>query len=140
MTIQNLDQTYTDRFGHEWSIGAEHVRRTRSRITFTCGDLRLIAGEDNTARTTSLTMNEVKEVFCDAERVFVHGGETWYVGYRKRTGRGGQAHAGLVTRFRSADGETRYTRTMLCFRHMPETALCKHLTIAERVRVIPTRE
>jgi hypothetical protein len=134
MTIRSVDQTYTDRFGHEWSIHAGRKRGRLRRLTFTCGDFRLIAADDDTTDATGLTSSEVKDIFCDAERVLVHGGQTWYVGYRKRIGRGGQAHAGIFTRFRSENGEMRYARTMLCFRHMPESALCQHLKTAERTR------
>ena len=139
-TIRNTDQTYTDRFGNEWSISTQRRRGTPRRLTFTCGEFRLIAAEDDTAGVTvltsseGLTSSEVKEIFCDAERVLVHGGETWYVGYRKRIGRGGQAQAGIFTRFRCESGEMRFTRTMLCFRHMPEAALREHLTTADRTR------
>jgi hypothetical protein len=134
VTIASTDQTYTDRFGNEWSIGAQGRRGTPRRLTFTCGEFQLIAAETDTAGVTDLTSREVKEVFCDAERVLVHGGETWYVGYRRRIGRGGQAQAGIFTRFRSESGEIRFTRTMLCFRHMPEAALCEHLSTADRAR------
>lgn len=134
MTISSIDQMYTDRFGHEWSIGAARKRGSPRRFTFTCGEFRLIADDDDTTNGNGLTPSAVKELFCDAERVLKHGSETWYVGYRKRAGRGGRAQAGMFTRFRSESGETRYTRTMLCFRHMPEAALCGHLVAAEQVR------
>lgn len=131
-TIRNTDQTYTDRFGNEWSISTQRRRGTPRRLTFTCGEFRLIAAESDTAGVAGLTSSEVKEIFCDAERVLVHGGETWYVGYRKRMGRGGQAQAGIFTRFRCESGEIRFTKTVLCFRHMPEAALCEHLSTADR--------
>jgi hypothetical protein len=134
MTISNIDQQYTDRFGHEWSIRTERKRGTPRRLTFTCGEFQLIVADDDTTNGNGLTPSEVKELFCDAERVLVHDSETWYVGYRKRAGRGGRAQAGMFTRFRSENGETRYTRTMLCFRHMPAAALCGHLASAEQVR------
>jgi len=132
--ISTVDRLYRDRFGHEWSVRLERKRGTPKRFTFTCGALRLIAVEEETTQTGGLTSSRVKDLFCDAERVLVHGNETWYVGYRRRAGRGGRAQAGISTRFRSESGEMRYARTMLCFRHMPEAALCEQLVAAERAR------
>ena len=134
MTISSTDQMYTDRFGHEWSIGAERKRGTPRRLTFTCGEFRLIAAEDASTGGAGLTPSRVKDLFCDAERVLVHGSESWYVGYRNRAGRGGKNQAGISTRFRSESGEMRYTKKLLCFRHMPETVLCEQLDTADRVR------
>jgi hypothetical protein len=131
--VSTIDQQYKDRFGHEWQIRAERKRGTPRRFTFICGVLRLVV-EEETSERAGLTPNRVKDLFCDAERVLDHDDETWYVGYRKRVGRGGRAQAGMFTRFRSESGETRYARTMLCFRHMSTEALREQLVAAERVR------
>jgi hypothetical protein len=134
MRIRDLDQVYTDRFGHEWSIGTERKRGKARHFTFTCGEFKLIAVDGDTNGSDDLNPTRVKDLFCDAERVLAHGSETWYVGYRTRAGRGGRTQAGIFTRFRSERGETRFTRTMLCFRHMPEAALCEHLAASEVVK------
>lgn len=132
--IRRNDRTYTDRFGNEWSIGAKRQHGKRRHMTFTCGEFWLIAADGDIGGVAGLSASELKEIFCDAERVLVHGDETWYVGYRRRIGRGGQAQGGIFTRFRSESGEIRFTRAMLCFRHMPEAALREQLATADRTK------
>jgi len=109
----------------------ERKRGQPKRVTFRCGEFRLVADDED---GTDLTPTRLKELFCDAERVLVHEKEKWYVGFRKRMGRGGRVQAGMHTRFRSDDGEVRYTKGILHFRHMSETALRDHLGGAERAR------
>ena len=135
MTIPSNDQKYRDRFGHEWSMRVERKRGKPRRVTFTCGEFRLVATDDD---STDVTPTRLKELFCDAERVLVHGKEKWYVGFRQRMGRGGRVQGGMHTRFRSESGEVRYSKGIVHFRHMPETALRDQLTNAERTRKKPT--
>jgi len=124
--------TYRDRFGHEWSISEERKRGTLKGVTFTCGEFVLVADADEITDKAALTSAQVKDLFCDAERALVHDGEKWYVGFRTRMGRGGRVQGGIHTRFRSADGEVRYAKGMLHFRHMREDTLCEHLVAAKR--------
>ena len=131
VTMPSIKQTYLDRFGHEWSMRVARKRGKPGSVTFTCGDLVLVADDDDPA---DLTSARLKDLFCDAERVLKHRKEKWYVGFRQRMGRGGRAQAGMHTRFRSESGEVRYSRGILHFRHMPETALLDHLGNAERAR------
>lgn len=126
---------YKDRFGNEWSVRAESRRGQPTRVSFTCGKLRLIVVEDDAIDRGDSASARLKELFCDAERVVVRGTETWYVGFRKRAGRGGRTQAGMHTRFRSDSGEVRFAKGVLHFRHMPEAVLCKHLDDAERSTV-----
>ena len=126
-------QKYNDRFGNEWSVRVKGASGKPRRVSFTCKEFQLIAVEDETADSTDVTLERLKEVFCDAERIIEHKGETWHVGFHKRTGRGGQNQGGLHTRFRSESGETRYAKGMLHFRHMPGAALCEHLDAATPV-------
>ena len=128
-------KSYTDRFGNEWSIKTERKRGKPKRVLFTCGEFRLVALEEEEEDSKpDFSSTRLKELFCDAERVFKHDKEKWYVGFRKRMGRGGRAQAGMHTRFRSESGEVRYSRGILHFRHMPEDALRDHLGNAERAR------
>ncbi len=125
------DQVYTDRFGHTWSVRAERPHGTSKRAVFTCGDIRLIATHDGATGLADLTAARLKELFCDAERVLVRGSEKWYVGYRARMGRGGRVQPGMFTTFRSETGEVWYSKAMLHFRHMSESALYEHLATAK---------
>jgi hypothetical protein len=78
-----------------------------------------------------MTVDNLKDAFCDAERVLVDDGDVWYVGYRKRSvGRSGRVQGGLHTRFRAESGEVCYSRNMLDFRHMSSSTLKEHLTNA----------
>jgi hypothetical protein len=129
--MATLDQSYTDRFGHEWSMRVKKKRGKPESVTFTCGELLLVVSDEE---GEDLTTTPLKDLFCDAERVLLDRKEKWYVGFRKRMGRGGRAQAGMHTRFRSESGEVRYSRGILHFRHMPETALRDHLGSAERAR------
>lgn len=100
-------------------------------MIFTCGEFQLIAAEAEAANAADLTESQLKELFCDAERVVLHENELWYVGYRRRVGgRGGRAQGGMCTRFRSETGELRYAKAMILFRHMSEDALLGHLAAA----------
>jgi hypothetical protein len=126
------NQKYTDRFGHEWSVRVERKRGKPKCVTFTCGDFRLIAVEDDASATVNPGPAYLKDLFCDAERVLVHENQKWYVGFRSRMGRGGRPQGGMHTRFRSESGEIRYSKGMLHFRHMPESTLCEHLRAAQR--------
>jgi hypothetical protein len=128
--VVEWSQCYTDRFGNEWSIATERKRGKPRRVVFTCGEFELVAFEEDAASQPDFSATRLKELFCDAERVIEHEAETWYVGFRQRVGRGGRVQAGIHTRFRSESGEVRYAKTMLHFRHMPETALRKQLTAA----------
>ena len=127
------DQGYTDRFGHTWSVRPERPHGTSKHVVFTCGEIQLIATHDGTD-LAALTPARLKELFCDAERVFVHGNEKWYVGYRVRIGRGGIPQPGAFPSFRSETGEVRKIPpgAILHFRHMSESALCEHLAAARR--------
>ena len=125
------DQRYTDRFGHTWSIRAKRPRGASKYVVFTCGEIQLIATHDGATGLADLTAAGLKELFCDAERVVVHGNEKWYVGYRARMGRGGRIQPGVFTRFRSETGEVRYSPAMVHLRHMSESALCEHLATAK---------
>ena len=130
-TIPSIDEKYSDRFGNEWSMRVERKRGKCECVTFTCGEFRLVADDED---GTALTPTRLKELFCDAERVLVHGKEKWYVGFRQRMGRGGRVQGGMHTRFRSESGEVRYSRGIVHFRHMPEAALREQLGSAERTR------
>lgn len=121
--------TYKDRFGNEWSVQVESNKKRPTCVSFTCSEFRLIAVEDETPDQAD-AVSQLKDLFCDAERVVTHGKETWYVGFRKRTGRGGRAQGGMHTRFRSESGDVRYAKGMLHFRHMSNSALCEHLVAA----------
>jgi len=101
-------------------------------VSFTCRELQLIVVEEGTPDPGDPVSTRLKDLFCEAERVVVHETRTWYVGFRKRTGRGGRAQGGMHTRFRSESGEVRYAKGMLHFRHMPQQLLCQHLDDAER--------
>ncbi len=125
------DQGYTDRFGHTWSVRAGRPRGTSRSVVFTCGEIQLIATDDGVTGLADLTATRLKELFCDAERVLVHGKEKWHVGYRARMGRGGRVQPGMFTRFRSETGEVRYSKAMLHFRHMSDSALCDNLVDAK---------
>ena len=93
--------------------------------------MQLIAIEDETASDQAdLTATQLKDLFCTAERLVLHGKEKWYVGFRTRTGRGGRPIGGVQTRFRSERGEVRYARGMVNFRHMPSTELCRQIDVA----------
>ncbi len=129
------DRRYTDRFGHTWSVRAKRPHGTSRDVVFTCGEIQLIATHDGTTDLADLAAARLKELFCDAERVLVHENEKWYVGYRKRIGKGGIALAGVFPSFRSETGDVRISRVMLHFRHMSESALCEHLAAAKRGEV-----
>lgn len=123
---------YKDRFGHTWSIRPARSRGKSSDLTFICGEIELIATAEEVKNTSDLSETEVKELFCDAERMIIHQNEKWFVGYRTRVGgRGGRAQAGICTRFRSESGEVRYSKSMLHFRHMSAGDLSKHLAKAQ---------
>ena len=125
-------QGYTDRFGYSWSVCAKRPHGTSRTVIFTCGEIQLIATHDGATGLPDLTAARLKELFCDAERVLVYGNEKWYVGYRQRMGRGGRVQPGTFPRFTSETGEVRYSKAMLLFRHMSESALCEHLAAAKR--------
>lgn len=129
------NETYTDRFGNEWSVRVRGAASKPRRVSFRCKDFHLIAVEaEDSEDSSDASLAKLKEYFCDAERVLEHEGERWYVGYRTRSGgRGGQNNAGLHTRFRSESGEVRYAKGVLHFRHMPHVSLSKHLENADRV-------
>ncbi len=130
------DQGYTDRFGHTWSVRAQRPRGAPRSVVFTCGETKLIATHDEATGLADLTAARLKELFCDAERVLVHGNEKWYVGYRSRMGRGGRVQPGMFTRFRSETGQVRYSKSMLHFRHMSDSALCEHLAAAKPAAIV----
>jgi hypothetical protein len=133
MLLMDNGRAYTDRFGHEWSVSAGQVRGANKSVVFTCGEFQLVAAEAEVANAANFTDSQLKELFCDAERVVVHENEMWYVGYRRRaSGRGGRAQGGMCTRFRSETGELRYAKAMILFRHMREDALLEHLAAAQR--------
>lgn len=120
--------TYTDRFGYRWTVRRSRAPQGGWFVEFVSRDLKLVTPEPVDANPRTLTTAQLKELFCDAERQFASGGETWYVGYRQTTSGGrGNSHGGLSTRFRSASGEVRYSREMLDFRHMPTANLCRHV-------------
>ena len=121
---------YEDRFGNVWSARVEPRDGKRTSVSFTCGELRLVASEEETGDDSDDTAKRLKELFCEAERIVVHEKQKWYVGYRKRTGRGGRGPGVMHTRFRSEGGEVRYAKGMLHFRHMRQTVLCEHLAAA----------
>ncbi|UCG88689.1 MAG: hypothetical protein JSW71_09180 [Gemmatimonadota bacterium] len=125
-------QSYTDRFGNEWSITTEQKRGKPRRVVFTCGEFQLVAFQEEAASDGDLSAARLKELFCEAERVLEHDEEKWYVGFRQRMGRGGRVQAGIHTRFRSESGEIRYAKTMLHFRHMSADALREQLGAAVR--------
>ena len=124
------EQTYKDRFGNEWSVKVESSRGKPTRASFTCNELHLIAVQETTVEQSDLGTTWLKDLFCSAERVVVHGNEKWYVGFRTRTGKGGRPIGGVQTRFRSERGEVRYARGMVNFRHMPSTELCRQIDAA----------
>ena len=127
-------ETYSDRFGNDWSIKVKGAAGKARQVSFRCKDFRLVAVEEDDAEGRSdVSLEKLKEFFCDAERVLKYDGETWYVGYRTRSGgRGGKSNAGLHTRFRSESGEVRHAKGVINFRHMPKSALCEHLKNADR--------
>lgn len=129
--MNGAEQKYSDRFGNDWSVIVESTRGKPRCVSFTCGEFRLIVEDKEGEDQTALTSTQLKDLFCAAERVLLHGKETWYVGYRSRTGRGGRPVGGVQTRFRSDRGEIRYARCMVNFRHMGTTALLHHLDIAK---------
>ncbi|UCG87630.1 MAG: hypothetical protein JSW71_03520 [Gemmatimonadota bacterium] len=130
---------YEDRFGNVWSARVESQRGERTSVSFNCGELRLVASEEETGDHSDDTATRLKELFCAAERIVVHEKQKWYVGYRKRIGRGGRAQGLMHTRFRSEDGEVRYAKGMLHFRHMRQNVLCKHLAAAVPAARRPAR-
>jgi hypothetical protein len=130
MTANN--HKYKDRFDHEWSIRVERKRGKPRSVTFTCGEFRLIVSDEEDDGPLRPDSARMKDLFCDAERVLVHENQKWYVGFRSRVGRGGRPQGGMHTRFRSESGEIRYSKGMLHFRHMPESALCEHLAVAQK--------
>ncbi len=122
---------YTDRFGHCWSVSYNRVGDAGWSLVFADGGIRLVNIEPVATHPGALSEAELKEMFCDAERVLVCDDETWYVGYRRRaTGGRGRSHAGLATRFRSEAEDVRYSRQMLDFRHMSTGQLREHLEAA----------
>jgi hypothetical protein len=125
-------QRYEDRFGNVWFVQAASRGGKPRRVLFTCGEFQLVAADDEATGGADMTATRLKELFCEAERVVLHEKEKWYVGFRKRTGRGGRLQGGMHTRFRSESGEVRYANGMLHFRHMPQDALCELLTAARR--------
>lgn len=134
VVLPRIDKTYRDRFGNEWSMRVDRKRGKTESVTFTCGELQLIVDDDD---SSDVTPSRIKELFCDAERVLLHDDEKWFVGFRKRAGRGGRSQqAGIQTRFRSENGEVRYSRGVLHFRHMTEAALRDSLGTAERARTV----
>jgi hypothetical protein len=126
-------RTYTDRFGHVWEVRFKRGSGAARYVTFTCGEFQLVAAEEEaTGAGHGPTGSQLKELFCDAERVLAYENEVWYVSYRHRAGKG-RVHAGLYTRFRSAADEVRYSPKMLQFRQMTEDDLCQHLASARPV-------
>jgi hypothetical protein len=121
---------YKDRFGNVWSTRVESRDGKRTSVSFKCGEFRLVASEEETEDNSDDTAKRLKDLFCEAERIVVHEKQKWYVGYRKRTGRGGRGLGVMQTRFRSEDGEVRYAKGMLHFRHMQQSELCEHLAAA----------
>ena len=130
---------YEDRFGNVWSARVDSQCGNTTSVSFHCGELCLVASEEETGDDSDDTAKRLKELFCHAERIVVHEKQKWYVGYRKRTGRGGRAQGLMHTRFRSEDGEVRYAKGMLHFRHMQQTVLCKHLAAAAPAARAPAR-
>jgi hypothetical protein len=124
-------RSYADRFGYTWSVRAEtSVTDEPPRIVFRNRRVRMVATAEESLNT--LSSEQLKELFCDAERVLESDGVTWYVGYRDRTaGRGGGRYKNLCTRFRSATGELRYARDIIDFRHMTSADLCRQLGRAQ---------
>jgi hypothetical protein len=128
--MSRRSRTYVDRFANEWTVRWRMADDDVTNVTFTCGDWQLVVDEPEGFRSPGPSEKQLQELFCDAERVFVDDGETWYVGYRTRQGRGGSLHGGIFTRFRSSRGEIRYAQKMLHFRHMAKGLLLKHLASA----------
>lgn len=123
---------YADRFGHEWQVMAGRAGGGWA-VAFTREEARLEVSEPQARHPRALTAPELKELFCDAERVVTAGGQRWYVGYRHRAdGRQRPQQGGLCTRFRSESGELRYSRDMHDFRHLPLAALGDRLAAADR--------
>ncbi|HEX9692616.1 MAG TPA: hypothetical protein VGA22_11000 [Gemmatimonadales bacterium] len=122
---------YTDRFGYDWVVRIERSTSAAKRVTFTCGKCQLVVTGE-VVGDRALTTMELKDLFCEAERVFEAENEVWYVGYRQRSGAGGRVQGGLYTRFRSEDDEVRYAREMLLFRQMAEGDLLEHLAVARQ--------
>jgi len=127
----NEAQAYTDRFGNTWSVRTERARGRGRYFVFTCGDIRLLSGQDADAEHTGA---DLKDLFCEAERVIELEDELWYVGYRSRVNaRGARTQGGVCTRFRSESGRVGYSKTMLLFRQMPEAELRRHLKRSQTV-------
>lgn len=125
--------SYRDRFGHTWQVRVSRAAKDTWSCVFINDDVRLTSENTVDAHPSELTEAELKDLFCDAERVIESGGERWYVGYRQRSfGRQRRAQGSLFTRFRSEGGEVRYSRDMLDFRHLSESALCEHLEALRR--------
>lgn len=122
--------TYTDRFGHTWSIRTQRSESGKPVLVFARRQIRLVAAEPASEPPAALTAGQLKELFCDAERVLVNDGETWYVGYRARTVARGRPSGQLYTQFRSETGEVRYSSAMLQFRHMSARQLWEQLAEA----------
>jgi hypothetical protein len=124
---------YVDRFGYRWQARVGRGPSETWQLVFSQGEVRLVAARTVEVRPEALSQGDLKDLFCDAEREIVVGGVTWYVGYRQRVfGPRSRMQGGLCTRFRSTSGETRYSRSILDFRHMPAAALHKYLANAER--------
>lgn len=122
------ERRYADRHGRAWRLKTSPSSAGTWSLEFLDDDIRLLAEGPIERDPTSLSEAEVKDLFCDAERLLVEGRENWYVGYRARPmGRQGRFQGGLCTRFRSEGGEVKYSRDMLDFRHMPEAALRERL-------------
>lgn len=127
-------RSYADRFGYTWSVRSVKPRRSgaEEQIVFTSGDIRLVAPANEEIAT--VTPAELKEIFCDAERIVTSEGETWYVGYRERASGRGARQRMLCTRFRSEGGEIRYSSDIIDFRHLPTDILRQHLATAQAVK------
>lgn len=120
--------SYTDRFGQTWRVRGVQTPHGAWTLAFASPGIRLVSTETLTSKPAELTLEGLKEVFCDAERVLESDGETWYVGYRRRTfGRRSTPQGELCTRFRSEAGEVRFSHAMLDFRHMATSDLREHL-------------
>lgn len=120
--------SYTDRFGHRWRVRCSQTPDGDWTLAFASAGVRLVGSGTTATPLSAMSPEDLKECFCDAERVLVSGGVRWFVGYRRRTfGRRSTPQGGLCTRFRSEAGDVRFSHVMLDFRHMPTSALREHL-------------
>jgi len=128
-----IKQKYRDQLGHEWSVRVKSTDANRTSISFSANGLRLVADGTFTDAHGDLTITRLRELFCDADRVFEYRGISWRVGYRRRKGMADHTRPAMNTWFTSQHGDVRYVHELLQFRQMEDAALSERLVAASGV-------